>query len=145
MAAITAGSSVGVIGSGAMGSGIAQVAAAAGRHAVDGANDRHGQITQSQHQRRVKFFDGCAEVHALRARFDGAVGQVLAGAEAAAGAGANLALAYTKKALQISHANTLPEQLKLEGEMMRELGYSHDYKEGVAAFIAKRTPEFKGE
>jgi len=54
-------------------------------------------------------------------------------------------LAFTKKALQASWANTLPEQLKLEGEMMRELGYSHDYKEGVAAFIAKRPAHFRGE
>jgi 2-(1,2-epoxy-1,2-dihydrophenyl)acetyl-CoA isomerase len=54
-------------------------------------------------------------------------------------------LAFTKKALQASYANTLPDQLKLEGEMMRELGYSHDYREGVAAFIAKRPAQFKGE
>ncbi|MES2149025.1 MAG: 2-(1,2-epoxy-1,2-dihydrophenyl)acetyl-CoA isomerase PaaG [Pseudomonadota bacterium] len=53
-------------------------------------------------------------------------------------------LAFTKKALQASFANTLPEQLKLEGEMMRELGYSHDYREGVAAFVGKRTAQFKG-
>ena len=54
-------------------------------------------------------------------------------------------LAYTKKALQFSFANSLPAQLRLEAEMMRELGYSHDYREGVAAFMAKRPPQFKGE
>ncbi len=54
-------------------------------------------------------------------------------------------LAYTKQALQASYANTLPEQLKLEAMMMRELGYTADYKEGVAAFMGKRPPNFKGE
>jgi 2-(1,2-epoxy-1,2-dihydrophenyl)acetyl-CoA isomerase len=54
-------------------------------------------------------------------------------------------LAFTKQAMQASYANTLPEQLQLEANMMRELGYSHDYREGVAAFIAKRPAKFKGE
>ena len=54
-------------------------------------------------------------------------------------------LAFTKKAMLASWTNTLQEQLQLEAGMMRELGYSHDYREGVAAFIAKRPAHFKGE
>ena len=54
-------------------------------------------------------------------------------------------LAYTKQAILASYGNTLPDQLKLEALMMRELGYTADYKEGVAAFMGKRPPNFKGE
>ncbi|HEX8602937.1 MAG TPA: 2-(1,2-epoxy-1,2-dihydrophenyl)acetyl-CoA isomerase PaaG [Pseudoduganella sp.] len=54
-------------------------------------------------------------------------------------------LAFTKRAMQLSTCNSLHAQLKLETDMMRELGNSHDYREGVAAFVAKRTPHFKGE
>lgn len=54
-------------------------------------------------------------------------------------------LAYTKQALNASLNNTLAEQLNLERDLMRELGRTQDYAEGVAAFLAKRPPQFKGK
>lgn len=54
-------------------------------------------------------------------------------------------LAFTKHALYASAAHTLQEQLSLECSMMSELGRSADYQEGVAAFLAKRAPQFTGK
>jgi len=53
-------------------------------------------------------------------------------------------LARTKEALYRSATNTFETQLELERDFMRELGYSDDYREGVAAFVAKRAPKFTG-
>lgn len=54
-------------------------------------------------------------------------------------------LAMTKQAINQSLGNTLDAQLDLERDMMRELGASADYAEGVSAFLEKRQPVFKGQ
>lgn len=53
-------------------------------------------------------------------------------------------LAGIKRALRASAHNDLAAQLSLERDLQRELGYSEDYREGVAAFLAKRAPHFTG-
>jgi 2-(1,2-epoxy-1,2-dihydrophenyl)acetyl-CoA isomerase len=53
-------------------------------------------------------------------------------------------LARTKQAIHEAWGHTLEQQLDQERDFQRELGRSHDYKEGVAAFIEKRTPSYQG-
>lgn len=55
-----------------------------------------------------------------------------------------LGLAATKRAVRGSWHHGLAEQLDIERDAQRELGRSADYAEGVAAFIEKRTPAFRG-
>jgi 2-(1,2-epoxy-1,2-dihydrophenyl)acetyl-CoA isomerase len=59
--------------------------------------------------------------------------------------GPTLALARIKAALNQASGNPLSIQLDVERDFQRELGRSADFKEGVAAFLAKRKPAFKGQ
>ena len=71
-----------------------------------------------------------AEVDALAARFASAPTR---------------GLARIKQMIRESWEHSLGEELVLQRDAMRELGYSDDYREGVAAFMEKRAPRFTGK
>ncbi len=59
-------------------------------------------------------------------------------------AGPSGGFAKIKQALNASGGNTLDVQLDLERDLQRAAGLSDDYREGVAAFMEKRSPRFEG-
>lgn len=71
-----------------------------------------------------------AEVDALAQRF---------------AAAPTLGLARIKKMIRESWEHSPGEELVLQRDAMRELGFTADYREGVAAFMAKRKPNFTGK
>ena len=54
-------------------------------------------------------------------------------------------LGLTKRGLNRSLSNDLDAQLDLEEELQREAGRTRDFREGIAAFMEKRQPVFRGE
>ena len=71
-----------------------------------------------------------AEVDALAARF---------------ASGPTRGLARIKAMIRESWGQSLDAELDRQRDAMRELGYSDDYREGVAAFMEKRKPNFTGK
>jgi 2-(1,2-epoxy-1,2-dihydrophenyl)acetyl-CoA isomerase len=59
--------------------------------------------------------------------------------------GAPRAIALTKRALARSWDETLDEALEYEAYLQGIAGATEDHREGLAAFMEKRSPRFTGE
>jgi 2-(1,2-epoxy-1,2-dihydrophenyl)acetyl-CoA isomerase len=55
-----------------------------------------------------------------------------------------LGLAAIKGIIRSTWGRALDEELLLQRDEMRRLGFTEDYREGVAAFLERRTPNFTG-
>ena len=56
-----------------------------------------------------------------------------------------LGLAAIKQIIRSSWSRSLDQELNLQRDEMRRLGFTSDYREGVAAFLEKREPKFTGK
>jgi 2-(1,2-epoxy-1,2-dihydrophenyl)acetyl-CoA isomerase len=60
------------------------------------------------------------------------------------GQGPTLAIAAAKRLFHQSTHESLETQMELESQAIAAAGHTEDFREGVTAFAAKRTPAFKG-
>ena len=59
--------------------------------------------------------------------------------------GPTRALVRTRQLMHAAPGHTLEQQLSMEAGIIREMGWSADYQEGLEAFVEKRPPCFTGQ
>ena len=59
-------------------------------------------------------------------------------------AGPTITYGHVKTAIRRSFENTEAQQLDLEARLQGDCGRTRDFKEGITAFLDKRTPKFEG-
>jgi len=59
-------------------------------------------------------------------------------------AGPTMALGATKRLLQSGLTESFEAQMKNESRSLAEMARTADGREGISAFLGKRTPHFKG-
>jgi 2-(1,2-epoxy-1,2-dihydrophenyl)acetyl-CoA isomerase len=106
------------------------------------------------HGRAMEMMMLAQPVDAQDALRIGMVGQVVPDGEALStaqalarrlAAGPTTAYAMIKKALAVGSGGTLNDALEIEASTQAVAGATDDHREAVAAFVAKRTPNFTGK
>ena len=68
----------------------------------------------------------------------------MAGPSRAFGLGSDRTYGHVKTAIRQSLSNSEEDQLELEARLQGACGRTRDFKEGVTAFLDKRTAKFEG-